>query len=391
MKHKEAFLIKFTVFTVVSAILVGMVSLFKEPFINSGIDIVYLAAKSYLPEKGITFYPVSEEITVNAAVTTVESSASQVSTENEKTTSGTTQVQKLNTAVVKNEALTAVDEDIRKLIEEKEKTAAEDKKDGDISEYQYINDGVTDKYGLVRVKNVNKTEIDIEKKLSEKIDLSVDKQKPAVLIFHTHTTETYQILDRGFYEEGFMTRSNDSSQNMVRVGKAICEQIEKAGYKVIHDTAVYDGKYSGAYDRSRAGVAEYLKKYPSIQVVLDIHRDAIQQTDGTKIKPVAEIDGKKAAQVMIISGCQEEGNSVTNLPDWKYNLTFAVHLQNKLEELFEGITRPLYFCPRSYNMNLTHCSLLIEVGSDSNTLDEAVYTGKCIGRAVAEILKEYEE
>ena len=94
---------------------------------------------------------------------------------------------------------------------------------------------------------------------------------------------------------------------------------------------------------------------------------------------------------MIISGCQEEGNGITNLPDWEYNLAFALQLQQSLENNFPGITRPLYFCPRSYNMNMTHCSLLIEMGSDANTLEEAVYSGKCLGVALIDILKEYSE
>lgn len=391
MKKKKDEFIKVISFIVLAAIMVGSVVFFREPLQKIGMKAVIFSAKTYLPVKAMDFFGEEETVNANADITVTESTTSEKQETTQKlpdeTTSATAEKKKTET----KENLTVVDEDILKLIENRKETSSKDKKDGDISEYTYISDGVTDKYGLVRVKNVNKTGIDIQEKLKEKIDLSVNKDKPSVLIFHTHTTETYQILDRGFYEEGFMTRSNDSAQNMVRVGKAICEQIEKAGYQVIHDTKVYDAKYSGAYNRSRAGVEEYLKKYPSIQIVLDIHRDAIQQTDGTKIKPVAEINGKKAAQVMIISGCQEEGNSVTNLPDWEYNLTFAVHLQNKLEELFEGITRPLYFCPRSYNMNLTHCSLLVEVGSDANTLDEAVYSGKCIGKAVSEILKEYEE
>ena len=378
MKKKEMLFIKIGAWLVTAALSVAVFSLFRQEVLLLATDIAVFAVKSYLPVKDLS--DDEKEITVNVTA--------EVTSETRKET--TTHAETTKPKEEKS-SLTDIDSDIKKLISEREKTADKDKKDSDIKEYQYINDGVTDKYGRVRVKNVNKTQIDIEKKLEEKIDLSVTKDKPAVLIFHTHTTETYQILDRGFYEEGFMTRSNDKGRNMVRVGDAICEQIEKAGYKVIHDTAIYDAKYSGAYDRSRKGVEQYLKKYPSIQIVLDIHRDAIQQNNGTKIKPVAEIDGKKAAQLMIISGCQEEGNSVTNLPDWQYNLTFAVHLQNKLEEMYEGITRPLYFCPRSYNMNLTHCSLLVEVGSDSNTLDEAVYAGKCLGTAVAEILKEYEE
>lgn len=391
MKRKEILLFKITAFAVAAAISVGVFALFKDNLIRLGADIILLCARSYLPDKGITFVAENEDIKTGAELTETEDTTAV-----EKVTSQVTTTKKPQTVNVSKTdetevSLTDVDGDILKIIEEKTKTAEKDKKDGDISEYKFVNDGVTDKFGSVRVKNVNETAIDIEKKLSEKIDLSVDKEKPAVLIFHTHTTETYQILDRGFYEEGFMTRTNDASKNMVRVGKAICEQIEKAGYKVIHDAEIHDSTYSGAYSHSRKSVEEYLKEYPSIQIVLDIHRDAIQRTDGTKVKPTAVINGKKAAQVMIISGCQEEGNGVENLPDWQYNLTFAVHLQNKLEQLFEGITRPLYFCPRSYNMNLTHCSLLVEVGSDSNTLDEAVYTGKCIGVAVSEILKEYEE
>lgn len=289
------------------------------------------------------------------------------------------------------ESFTETPNDILKLIAEKKRLSKNDEKAGAIKEKQYKSEGVTDSFGRVRVKNVNETDIDIEKKLKEKIDLRVTEDKPSVLIFHTHTTETFQLLDRGFYEKGFMTRSHDSAVNMVRVGQAICSEIEKAGYMVIHDKEIHDYSYNGAYAHSRARVEKYLKQYPDIDIVLDVHRDAISLADGTKIKPTAEIMGKKAAQIMLISGCQEEGNGITNLPDWQYNLTFAVHFQDKLEELFPGITRPLYFCPRSYNMNLTHCSLLVEVGSDSNTLEEAVFTGSCIGRALCEILEEYEE
>lgn len=385
MNPKKALLVRITVFILFTASAIGLIAFFKEPFIRLCADIVALAAESYLPVYGNT---PQDEADQTKKTTCEDISASEPVTVG--TTAEAVTVQKVNKVSAIMNSLTETDKDIKQLIEEEKKASADHRKDGNISEYKYVNDSVTDSFGRVRVKNTNKTDIDIEKKLKEKPDLSPGKDKPAVLIFHSHTTETYQLLDRGFYEEGFMTRSNDKGRNMVRVGRAIAEQIEKAGYKVIHDTDIYDSKYSGAYTRSRKGAEEILKKYPSVQVVLDIHRDAIQRTDGTKIKPTAKINGKKAAQIMIISGCQEEGNGITNLPDWKYNLTFAVHLQDKLEELFEGITRPLYFCPRSYNMNLTHCSLLIEVGSDANTLEEAVYTGKCIGVAVSEMLKEYE-
>lgn len=294
-------------------------------------------------------------------------------------------------SAVKDAGFFDVPEDIQKRMDEAEKTASEDKKDGTVYEKQFKNEGVTDSYGAVKLKNLNKTKISLEKLISQKADLSVSKEKPSVLIYHTHTTEAYQILDRDFYAQGYTARSRDTSFNMVRIGEEICAQLEANGYPCIHDKEIHDMRYSGAYDHSKNAVIEYMKKYPSIQITLDIHRDAIEQTDGTKIKPTAVINGQKAAQVMIISGCQEQGNPVEDFPDWRYNLVFAVQLQNKFETLFPGLTRPIFFSPRRYNMNLTRNSLLIEVGSDANTLSEAALSGRMIGKALAELLKDYTE
>lgn len=347
-----------------------------------------LSASTVIPAGFDISPPTTVEPTDNSP--TDEKSMSQIS--NTSATQSTTQSVAKTTDSEYNtqDDFTAIPDDILKLMENYLEKADKDKKDGSISEQTYKSSGVTDSYGKVRVKNINDTKINIKKLLSEKADLNIkDKSKPSVLIFHTHTTERYQIIDRDFYATGYTSRSEDPSQNMVRVGDAICEQLEKAGYNVIHDTNIYDKKYNGAYNRSRVQIEKYLKEYPSIQVVLDIHRDAIQLNNGTKIKPVATVKGKKCAQVMIISGCQESGNGISGFDDWRYNLIFAVQLQNKMESLFSGLTRPLYFCPRKYNMDTSHCSLLIEVGSDANTLDEAVYAGKCIGVSLSELMREY--
>ena len=294
------------------------------------------------------------------------------------------------TAAAKND-LTATPDDIRKLTAQAKKTADTGKKAGAIRRQTYKNEGVTDKAGVVRIKNVNKTQIDAAKLLKEKADLTVRKDAPCVLIFHTHTTESYQYLDRDYYTAGFPTRDNDKGKNMVRIGDEICAQLEAMGFSVLHDTEIHDARYTGAYARSRETVQAYQKKYPSLQVLLDIHRDAIQLSNGTKIKPVATIDGKQAAQVMIITGCQENGNGVTDFPDWEQNLVFALQLQEKMESTFPGLTRPVFFSPRRYNMHLSHCSLLLEVGSDANTLEEAAYSGRLIGRALGLLLQDYQE
>lgn len=381
MNSKNTNGLKKLIIIVIVGIIIALAVVFSEFFIYALSEIALFEAKTFLPQQGVTMPDFSSDDN------TAEGVSEEPTTKVVTTTQSTTEAK----PTVSVQKFTDTPDDIKTAIANRKKNASKDKKDGAIYEKQYKNEGVTNSFGAVKVKNVNKTSINIEKILGEKIDLTVEKDKPSVLIFHTHTTETYQILDRGFYEVGFMTRTKDSSLNMVRVGKAICEEIEAAGYQVIHDTEIHDLSYNGAYEHSRKKVEEYLKKYPTIEIVLDIHRDAIQQNDGTKIKPTATIQGKKAAQIMIISGCQEEGNPVENFPDWRYNLTFAVHLQKQLETMFPGITRPLYFSPRKYNMNLTHCSLLVEVGSDANTLEEAVYTGKCIGMALGKIMKDYEE
>lgn len=383
MDKKDFKLTKIFTYTLITAAVISLCAVFHEATLSIFLKTAVYCAKSYLPQSGITLSlnrdisgNNSEEIT--SASTTEKVQIKDTTIANKKPTE-------------ENESFTDTPEDILKLMAQAEKSFAKKKKAGNIKSLNFKNEGVTDSYGEVRVKNVNKTEIDIEKILSEKIDLSVNNDEPAVLIFHTHTTETYQLLDKGYYTTDFQTRTTDENKNMLRVGKEICRQIESMGFKVIHDTEIHDSKYSGAYAKSRIKCEQYLKQYPSIQVMLDIHRDAIHYSDGTRAKPTVEIDGKKAAQIMIISGCEEKGNAVENFPDWKYNLTFAVHLQKTLEELYPGITKPLYFSPRKYNMDLTHCSLLIEVGSDANTLEEAVFTGKCIGTAISKILKDYQE
>lgn len=260
---------------------------------------------------------------------------------------------------------------------------------GKIDEQTYTVKNATHVSGSVWAQNkTHEHDLDLDKVLAEPVDLTItDKSKPHILVFHTHTTESYMLLDRETYSDAYITRSNDPSRNMVRVGDEICDQLEKAGFAVIHDTNIYDSTYSGAYYRSEDQIEKYMEQYPEIQVILDIHRDAIKQSDGTMVAPTATIDGKKAAQIMIISGCQE--GDITDFPDWEYNLRFAVQLQKYCQEMFPGLVRPLFFCAREYNMHKSRCSLLIEMGSDANTLDEAAYSGRLLGKALAALLENY--
>lgn len=201
-----------------------------------------------------------------------------------------------------------------------------------------------------------------------------------VLIMHTHTTECYMPYEGDVYDRTCPTRSTDNEKNMAAVGEAILTELTAAGIGAVHDTTQHDyPSYNGSYDRSSETVKAYLEAYPSIKVVLDIHRDAIISGD-TVTAPIVESDEGTAAQVMIISGCDD---GTMDYPNWRENLAFAIDLQQQMEADHPGFTRPVLFDYRSYNQRLTTGSLLIEVGGHGNTLAQAILAGKWIGRSLA--------
>ncbi|MCH5192651.1 MAG: stage II sporulation protein P [Oscillospiraceae bacterium] len=239
-----------------------------------------------------------------------------------------------------------------------------------------------DTAGQVRnITSISNKTLLAESRLSP--DFEIEKNgEPQILIMHTHTTESYEPYERDFYDAGFTSRTTDESMNMVAVGDAIAEQLEAAGIGVIHDTTKHDyPSYNDSYDRSRVTVQNILEEYPSIKIVLDIHRDAMERSDGERLAPTAEIKGRSAAQVMIISGCDD---GTMDMPDYLKNFRFACLLQQQMEKDFPGLTRPVLFDYRKYNQDLTTGSVLIEVGGHANSIDQAIYSGELIGRALAE-------
>ncbi len=208
--------------------------------------------------------------------------------------------------------------------------------------------------------------------------------QPQVLIMHTHTTESYEPTARDFYDASFNSRSTDNTKNVVAVGDAIAKELQASGVAVIHDTTIHDyPQYDFSYDRSRVTVQQILAKYPSIKVVLDVHRDAIQTADGVRTAPVTTIDGKQAAQIMIISGCDD---GKMNMPNYMKNFRLSSALQSQMETSYKGLTRPVLFDYRKYNQDLTTGSILLEMGSNGNSYDEAIYSGQLLGKSLSQVL-----
>ncbi len=243
-------------------------------------------------------------------------------------------------------------------------------------------------YNNFFVKNSTGFNLDIDKYLKRPLGFEFENShKVQVLIVHTHTCESYLTYDSGFYHESFYPRSEDSERNMIRVGRAIAEGLQAQGIGVVHATEVHDSPaYDGAYYRSYDTIEKYIAQYPDIKVVLDIHRDSISYgSGGGKTKPTFTYNGHKGAQIMIMAGYDPDG--YYEFPFWEDNLTFALKLQNTCEEMYPGMTRPLYFGNFAYNMNVNNGSLLIEVGTDVNTLSEAVYTGNLLSNVLAKVLQ----
>lgn len=288
-----------------------------------------------------------------------------------------------------NTQITKTPDDVLMLMKQAEETQSEEDAVGKTSEEAYHGGGTIITEGVNQIQSKIPFEVykpDINQLLEQDTDLTIgDKSKPTVLIFHSHTTEAYSLLDVGFYNSSD-ARSKNADRNMIRVGDELASYLEKHGFVVIHDTEIHDEEYNSAYDHSRRTVEKYLEEYPSIEITIDVHRDDITYSDKTKVKPTAVINGKKAARMMIIAGC--EYNRVKNFPNWEKNLRFDLQVQNKVNEQYEGLMRPILFSERKYNMFETDYSFLLEVGTDANTLEEACYSARLFGDALGQLLNE---
>ncbi len=242
-------------------------------------------------------------------------------------------------------------------------------------------------YGNIYIKNSTSKTIDIPALLQAGTPVQCTfSDAPEVLILHTHATESYLLEDRDYYTESDPTRTTDPTKNMIHIGDILAQQLEQAGISVIHDTTQHDAEsYTGSYGRAAETIQKYLEQYPSIKVVLDIHRDSVSGDGTDKVKAVTTVNGKTAAQMMLVMGCQD--GSVTDFPNWQDNLRLALRYQQALETKYPGLARSLLLKPQRYNENLTSGSMLLEIGTEVNSLEEAEYTASLAGEVLANVLK----
>ena len=199
-----------------------------------------------------------------------------------------------------------------------------------------------------------------------------------MLIIHTHATETYTKQGEN-YTESSDFRTLDEHYNMISIGDRVAEILSSHGISVLHDRDLHDyPSYNGSYASSREAIAEYLRRYPGIQLVLDLHRDASGDLNN-QFRPVVQVDGQATAQMMLVMGTNASGQSH---PDWQENLSLGLKLHVTLEQQAPGIMRPLCLRSQRFNQDMTAGSLLIEMGAAGNSHPEALRAAEQLAYAI---------
>ena len=255
---------------------------------------------------------------------------------------------------------------------------------GEVPVIEEINvEGVNDTE--VFIQNLTDFDIDMAALLKNDIPVQLSPKGVQVLIVHTHGSESYTPSEAYQFEYTENARTLDTRYNVVRIGDELESILENNGIETLHVRDIFDSpSYSGSYSRSLEAITQAFKDNPSIKIVIDIHRDAMIAKDGTKYKVTADIDGKTAAQLMFVTGTSGGGLVHDN---WQKNLTFHGRIQQEMNSRYPGIMRPINIRESRFNQHVCPGSMLLEVGTSGNTLDEALYSIQLFGNVLIDMLK----
>ena len=268
--------------------------------------------------------------------------------------------------------------------ESKEQLVGEEKND-EIKEaetglnIEVIPSNIPDKttYEVFGVKIRNESDYNIQKEIT---DLNVNFNKNDILIFHTHTCESYTQTEQNQYDSTGNFRTTDLNYTVVRVGDELEKYLKNYGYNVIHDKSYHDyPAYNGSYNRSLITVKNILQENQNTDIVIDLHRDAIgDNTYAPKIK----IGDDYCARIMLVVGTDGGGLEHDN---WRENLKIALKLAQKGNELYPGLFKPVIVRNSRYNHHLSKGACIIEVGATGNTLEESLNSMKYLSKIYNEM------
>lgn len=240
-----------------------------------------------------------------------------------------------------------------------------------------IADKSNSQYGNVKIKN--ETDYVLTEDML-KPDITIENKN--IVIFHTHSCESYTPSEKYQYNETGNYRTTDLNYTVVRVGTELEEQLKQYNYNVIHSKDYHDyPSYNGSYTRSLKTIENILKDNPS-DIIIDLHRDAVGAR--SDYAPTVKIGDEEAAQIMFVIGTNAGG---LWHPNWNQNLKFAVKVQEKAEEMYPGLFKPIMLTKSRYNQHTGKYANIIEVGATGNTLDQCLNSMKYLAKVMDEISK----
>ena len=233
-------------------------------------------------------------------------------------------------------------------------------------------------YGTVNIDNQTNYEL-TQEMLTPDVEIA---NKKDVLIYHTHTCESYTPCENYNYTMTGNYRTTDSNFNVVRVGRELTTHLQSKGFNVVHDETYCDyPSYSGSYSRSLEVATKQLEEKPA-GIVIDLHRDAVG--NGDTYGPTVMVNNQRVAQLMLVIGTDGGGSEH---PNWVQNLKTAVKIQEKANEMYPGLFRSIIVRNSRYNQHIANGASIIEVGATANTLGECLLSMQCLANVLEEVCK----
>lgn len=240
-----------------------------------------------------------------------------------------------------------------------------------------ISENANVQYGNVKIKN--QTTYNLTEDILNP-NIKIDNKN--VLIFHTHSCESYTPSEKYQYTQTGNYRTTDKNYSVIRVGTELENYLKQYNINVIHDTSYHDyPSYTGSYTRSLQTVENILKTTQS-DIIIDLHRDAVGSRPD--YAPTVKIGDDYAAQIMFVIGTNDGG---LWHPNWQQNLKFAVKVQQKAEEMYPGLFKPIMLTKSRYNQHTGKFANIMEIGSTGNTLDQCLTSMKYLSAVMNEVLK----
>lgn len=240
-------------------------------------------------------------------------------------------------------------------------------------------DTYTDIYKSVKIKNESKYTL-TQEMVTPNVDFT---NKKDIIIYHTHTCESYTPTEANNYVASGNFRTTDLNYSVAGVGTELTNNLKSLGFNVNHDTTYHDyPAYTGSYTRSLATIQNILQNKPNSQFVIDLHRDALGSN--SNYGPTVQIGDEVGAQLMFVMGT--DGGGLEH-PNWLNNFKLAIKIQEKANEMYPGLFKPIILRDSRYNQHVTTGACIIEVGATGNTLEECKISMKYLAKVIEEIMK----